>query len=225
MPLYTFAPAKNRRDVLDAWSLVHDRYCEEHYVSPHSTGIHTSSRAIGEQAMVAVARLPGGAVSGTMTMVVDRPGIGLPLDDVYGADLDGLRARGMRLAEVGLHAGHPPDRNREFGLYRLITWWGRHEGGTVMVAGINPDKHRTFFCGVLGFEPIVDEVRKYRAVNGAAVLPVWCSVDRLRNDERCRFARKVLGDEILESEYADRYLFPADEVTACPRLAPWIAAA
>jgi hypothetical protein len=109
-----------------------------------------------------------GRVVATMTFVPDNATLGLPMESIYGEEIDRLRAEGRRvgeaisLADSGLSA-------REFiavfkALIRLTMQYHRRNGGDTFVIVVNP-RHSGFYRRVLGFAPL-GERRSYPSVQG-----------------------------------------------------------
>ncbi|MFH0724908.1 MAG: hypothetical protein V2B19_00890 [Pseudomonadota bacterium] len=99
------------------------------------------------------------AVVHTLTLFQDSA-LGLPMDSVYKAELDGLRVQGRKIAEVGALAAHPDiqynDQTALMHGNKIMRSYGRnHLGVDDLVIAINP-KHRWFYEHVLLFEKIGD---------------------------------------------------------------------
>ena len=84
-----------------AMRLVYQAYLRRGYLSPRPSGLKLSLfHALPETATFVAVRQDG-EVIGTVTAIPDSS-LGLPMDDVYHAELDALRGAGHRLAEVSM---------------------------------------------------------------------------------------------------------------------------
>jgi hypothetical protein len=98
-----------------------------------------------------------GRVVVTCTLVADNTLLGLPMEAVYGAEVDGLRQQGRRLAEITSLAVAELSQ-REFlpvftSMLRLMKQYHVSRGGDTWVITIDP-RHRNFYCKVLGYQPL-----------------------------------------------------------------------
>jgi hypothetical protein len=110
----------------------------------------------------------GRRVVATLSLVPDGPILGLPMEGIYGDEIDRLRRQGRRIAEAtsladaGLSA-------REFiavfkAMIRLVMQYHARRGGDTWVIAVNP-RHRNFYRKVLGFAPM-GGCRSYPTVQG-----------------------------------------------------------
>jgi hypothetical protein len=98
-----------------------------------------------------------GEVIATLTLVADNSLLGLPLECIYGPEIDQLRRAGRHLVEVTSLA----DKGlgvREFvpvftALMRVMSQYGLLQDADTWVITINP-RHRAFYQKVMGFVPL-----------------------------------------------------------------------
>lgn len=99
--------AATRADLACAYRLVHQQYCRRSYIEAQPSRMWLSlHNAIPETTTFLVCEQDGAGASsvvGTVTLVPDSP-LGLPMDAIYRAELDRLRAAGRRLGEVTMLA-------------------------------------------------------------------------------------------------------------------------
>ena len=86
-------------ELLASAQLVYREYLAKQYVSPAAAQMKLSIYHALPQTTTCVARHRQGSIIGTVTVMEDSP-LGLPMDDAYKVELDSLRQRGRRLAEV-----------------------------------------------------------------------------------------------------------------------------
>ena len=85
----TFRLARNVEEVQAAWELVYQRYQQEGLIDENPHRLHTAAQAVHSNSWV-LAGLLDGRVASTLTVMHDSEQ-GLPLDSVYGEQLDGQR--------------------------------------------------------------------------------------------------------------------------------------
>ena len=167
-----FKLATEREELEAAWRLLHDVYVEQGYMRPHPSGLRLIVHNLLPQTTVFIARRRqavrnGGEVIGTITLFVDSP-LGLPMDEVFHEELEGLRRQGRRISEVGALALKREHRNRNVFMYlfKIAHAYARYLGMHDLCIAIHP-KHRSFYEEVLLFEPFGHQVRPYGKVNGS----------------------------------------------------------
>lgn len=148
-----FGVAGRLIQVVMAWRLVYEVYQAAGLINPNPWRIHMSEPACQPGVAVMVGE-SAGAVHSTISAIPDGPR-GLPLDDVYGWELDTLRVRGCELMELGLFADRN-ERARTAGttileLLRLAFFYGIAHGATDIVIGVHPRRAR-IYAKAFGFE-------------------------------------------------------------------------
>jgi hypothetical protein len=162
-----FGLATDTATLDQSFRLVHDRYLWRGYATRSDSGRRLSAHNALPSTLVFVAR--GGArVVGTVTLVPDSP-IGLPIDEIYAAEVAALRREDRRLAEVGALA---VDRGQPLGLavvLRLLRILVIHAAEIArlddLIVTVNP-RHVAFYRRWLLFQALGPR-RPYDRVNGA----------------------------------------------------------
>jgi hypothetical protein len=155
--------------ILDAaFRLTHDQYVRCGYMQPHPSGRRLSLHHALPSTRVFVARAEE-AVLGTLSIIEDSP-LGLPMDEIYSAELGGLRAQGRRIAEVSALVMDPATRHwdpaRLMRLVRLALLYAAVGAALDDVCiAVNP-RHVSFYRRVLHFVTLGD-LKTYEKVNGA----------------------------------------------------------
>jgi hypothetical protein len=108
-------------------------------------------------------------VVATFSLVPDNRRLGLPMETIYGPEIDSLRLAGCRLGE-GTSLAVQGLSQREFvqvytTLIRLLMQYHVSRGGDTWVITVNPH-HRNFYCKSMGFQPL-GTCRTYPAVADA----------------------------------------------------------
>lgn len=200
--------AQKLEQVQSAWSLVYRRYSEEGLVFENPLGIHTVPQAVGSQACVIYQALRGEVIS-TMTAVADSDNH-LPLDSVYGDELDDFRQQGRGLVEVGLMADRRRDMRRTMkALFSIMCWVAYYalnfDKGDIVV-GVHPH-HVRFYQRCFGFV-IFGEEKEYPTVNRNPVVPLWLPLrDALEQPSLPPGLRYARTHPIPIENYSNRFLF------------------
>ena len=97
---YVIRVANDRESREKAYRLVYRLYLEKEYARPNRSGMWLSIfDALPETTTLLAERASDGEAVGALTVVCDSP-LGLPADELYGAELSALRAQGRRLTEI-----------------------------------------------------------------------------------------------------------------------------
>lgn len=204
--------ASTLAQAMSCWRLVYEVYLRSEFIFPNAFGIHTSLPATRQDSTVFFDADEDGVVQSTVTAIMDGP-LGLPLDEVYGEELDALRREGRRLSEVGLLADRRQlakfsgIRNRVsrceaseeqqtaavstrpslVDQMRYVFNYARKcQGITDHVIGVHP-KHARFYARAFGFE-VAGPARTYAAVNDRPVILLRGEIDKVVNMDPMPFA-------------------------------------
>jgi hypothetical protein len=165
-----FYVARTLGEVLEAWGVVYQAYRRDGLIDENPYGIHTTPHAVNTTSAVVFGCI-GPVPVGTISAYADGPD-GLPLDTVYNAELQALRAQGRKLVEVGLFADRREHMSRSSeGLFELMRFgfnFGLYRQADDIVIGVHP-RHAPFYMRFVGFEQI-GQVRRYPTVKDRAVV-------------------------------------------------------
>lgn len=164
-----------------AFRLVHDQYNWRGYMAPAPSGRRLTVHNALPTTRVFVARR-GGRVIGTVGLVQDSL-FGLPLDDLYRAEVAGLRADERRIAEVVALATAAESRRAGvtvvLQLMRMVITYALELAAVQdLCVTVNP-RHVEFYRTCLRFEPLGPE-RAYAKVNGAPAVALRLNLDVAR---------------------------------------------
>lgn len=166
-----------------AFRLVHDQYVARGYMSPLPSGLRVGPHHALPSTKVFVVR-DEGRVVGTVTLIQDSP-LGLPMDELYGAELAGLRAEGRRLTEVSALA--IDDDYKASGvsiltkLIRLVILYASEIAQDDDICfTVNP-RHVRFYRRLLPHAYQIGEIKAYHKVNGAPAALLRLDVNILRD--------------------------------------------
>ncbi|MEX0885897.1 MAG: hypothetical protein WD009_05610 [Phycisphaeraceae bacterium] len=173
-------------EVIDAWRLVYQRYVAAGIIRSHPYQIHTARQAIGPGTTV-VADYQRLRMRRTVSCYLDTDD-GLPLDSVYASTLDGARARGERLGEIGLLAERPDMAGEATQIQDLVAFMRYpiyalyHQGVDRVVIGVHP-RHAGFYQRLLGFE-VAAPVQHYARLQDRPVVLLSFDPTRLEETDR-----------------------------------------
>jgi hypothetical protein len=176
--LYRLRPAADLATRRAAYRLVYSLYLEREYARPHPSRMWLSIfDALPETTTLVVER--AGRVVAALTVIFDSP-LGLPADRLYKPEIDTLRARGRRVAEIVSLGVDPRAKRGKQILVRLFNavylLARKIRGATDFVNTVNP-RHAGFYKRTLLFERAGEE-HDYDKVGGAPAVLLRLDLDR-----------------------------------------------
>lgn len=165
-----------------AFRLVHDQYVWRGYMTSDPSGRRISLHNMLPTTRVFVA-VAQGRVIGTVSVVGDSV-LGLPMDEIYRPELQELRTRGRRLAEVSSLAMDPLHRSHGVAVLMrlmrmLVLYCTEIAHVTDVCIAVNP-RHVDFYRKVLHFKPI-GGLKPFAKVNGAPAVALNLDLDLVRS--------------------------------------------
>jgi hypothetical protein len=138
-------------------------------------------------------------VVATLSLVPDTELLGLPMESIYGPEVDRLRRQGRRLAEFTSLAVQGLSL-REFiqvfnTLIKLAMQYHLRQGGDTWVMTVHP-RHRGYYRKVLGFSPL-GTLRPHPAVQGHPAEACVLDPEQMRGSAPAMY-REALGDPLPE---------------------------
>lgn len=91
--------ARSRREIEEAFSLVYKEYASRGYIPKHYKSNLRISIFNAVCSTVTFVAVEGKKVVATVTLIPDSP-LGIPMDKIYKDEVDGLRKKGLKVAEV-----------------------------------------------------------------------------------------------------------------------------
>ncbi|MDF1552121.1 MAG: hypothetical protein P1P84_03615 [Deferrisomatales bacterium] len=199
-------------DAQGAFRLLYKNYLERGLIDPNAHGLRFTHFNLLESSATFVARLDGRVIA-TLSVMVDCPSFGIPMDALYHPELKGMRRRELRPAEGSGLAVDP--EYRPIGMYivmnlvKMAIHYAQCCGADTAVIACHP-KHTRFYEDVFLFEQF-GECRTYGAVNGAPAVALELPISGL--EEKYRESSAEEGPGIY------RYFF-TDEFFRCPDMTP-----
>ncbi len=186
------------QDLHAAYRLVHDVYASTGFIHPDDSGLRLRIFEASPDTATFVARVDGRVV-GVLSVVGDSPDLGLPSDSAVKAELDGLRAEGLRLCEFTNQAIAAPFRKTAIAteLMRCAIAHGIKAGFHQSVAAVSPS-HDGFYR-MIGFQ-LVGAERSYSDKLYDPVIAVSLDLGRFQRACRCRTTiERFLRDFAVEA--------------------------
>jgi hypothetical protein len=212
-----FGVAGSLEEILRAWRLVYVAYQRIGLIDRNEFELHTSRQAASSQSAVITGRIRE-QTAATLTAMRDGE-LRLPLDAVYGEELDALRARGRRLTEVGLFADRREDMGRSLGallgLMRFAFHYASQDETSTIVIGVHPH-HVRFYERLFGFEP-AGETRTYAAVKDHLVVLLRLDIpEKARTSPLPRGLTFFIQDPVPPLAFESRFHFGAELLSTPP---------
>jgi hypothetical protein len=189
LPPVSYKTAETTDELEQSYRLLHDNYVEQGYMFPHPSGLRVTIFNALPTTRTFIAVNAGRVVS-CLTLVPDSP-LGLPMDDIYREELDGLRRSGRRMAEV---SGLATDRSVcEAGctillnLVKCLYAQALASGLDDICIAVNPS-HKRFYETGLGFR-VLGDLKTYSSVNYAPAYALRLEVRAFASNARAANSR------------------------------------
>jgi hypothetical protein len=200
--------ARESEERLGAFRLIHDAYVRAGLGQPTPTGMRVTPYQILPTSQIFVGKL-GDQVVSTVSLIGDGE-LGLPMETIFGPEVQTLRQRGERLAEVSCLADRRQDGRRFLSTFRQLTrlmaQFARYEGIQSLLITVHP-RHVRFYEELLGFLPISDRVASCPYVRGNPAVALQLQFERVDRE------RPACYDEYF-AQWLDRELLRP--YTICP---------
>ena len=171
-PNFKIRVASDRASRQKAYALAYRVYRRCGYVNESASGLCVSAYDAFAGAFTLLAEDSSGKECGTITMVFDS-GLGLPCNEIYREEVDGLRAQSCSLVEftrLAIDDDTPNARTLLFHLIHLCYAFARCGGGcSDMLIEVNP-RHVPYYQRLLRFEIAGPERPCPRVKDAPAVL-------------------------------------------------------
>ena len=204
--------------VLGAWRLVYQSYHQRGLIDVNEDEIYTCPQAIGSHAAVMMGSM-GPVTVTTLTAVVDR-GQGLPVNQIYGPEMQAMRSPDRLFMQIGLFA----DRRQLLARYetalldqmRMAYHFALHEGVTDVVVAVNPE-HAPFYCRAFAMD-YVGVTRCYPRLNHVPVVLLHSRLEKEpRNNHMLTPAIAYFRDHPIDASfYASRFDFNERHIAGSP---------
>lgn len=161
--------AETQDELEQAFSLVYSEYLEQGYIKASDrSGLHFNIYHILPETVIFVFKSYLKVIS-TLTLIFDSKAFGLPMDVLYGKELDALRRQKRRLVELSSLATAKDARWHNLFMYlnRAMVWYAMYRNATDLCIMVNP-KHVDFYKLILLFKDL-GPLQYYHEVSAPAV--------------------------------------------------------
>lgn len=160
--------AENREEREQGFRLVYNAYRDIDLIGENPFELRVTKYHLQPVTAMFMAMFRGEPVY-TVTLILDGD-LGLPLEELYGPEVDSMRTAGHYLAEVSCLAGRRDlfDRKEQFNIFvdlmGLMAQYGRYHNVSRLLVAVHP-RHSKFYQHFFGFENFGD-LTYYSAVQG-----------------------------------------------------------
>jgi hypothetical protein len=194
----TFKMASTKSELEQSYRLLHDTYVLSGFMKPEPSGMRISiyNAVPGTRTFVAIAK---GRVVGCMSYIADSP-LGLPMDQIYGSELNEIRRAGRRPIEIsGFAAKREYVQQGPRILLNLVSLLSGHyiiDGIDDSCIAINP-AHKGFYEKTFYYE-VFGGFKTYNSVNDAPAYALRLKTEAFLENCRSRTNRiyRFLGDKL-----------------------------
>jgi hypothetical protein len=188
--------ASTRSEYEQAFQLLAARYQARGYEEPSAKLFRFTPYHVLPDTVTFVAK-DGDEVVTTFSLVPDTTLLGLPMECIYGREVESLRREGRRIAEVTSLADRGL-KTREFirvftALIALMKQYHVRQGGDTWVITVNP-RHRSYYRKVLGYVPLGPR-RTYPTVRDNPAEAFLLDVEMMMENAPAMF-RTIFGEPL-----------------------------
>jgi hypothetical protein len=120
----------------------------------------------------------------TMTLIMDSTELGMPMESVYGDEVNQLRDHGLKLGEVSCLADCQRHTKDFFPIFlctsRLMVQYARYRGLDALLAAVHP-KHARFYHRFMDFQ-FFGMKKTYPTVRNHPAVALWLEFARMERD-------------------------------------------
>lgn len=193
--VYKVADTQHERAA--AFRLLHDVYVEEGLMHPNRFQMRVMPHHLLPTTAVFVA-VEAGQVVATLSLVGDGR-LGLPLEEVYGREVEELRRPSTWLGEVSALATSRLSATTGLevvvGLMRLMAQFSRRHGLDHLLVAVHP-RHARFYRRSMGFNAMGGE-KPYPAVRHRPAVALHLDLSRVDDDPPASYGL-IFGESIAE---------------------------
>jgi len=201
--------AASREERASAFRLVYRSYLEAQLGGSNRYGMRVTPYHLLPSTEIFLATLRGETIF-TVTLIGDGE-LGLPMETVYGEEVERRRRQGLALSEVSCLA----DRRAWFrgffpifvGITRLMAQYARRRGFDELLVAVHP-KHARFYRRYMDFE-VIGEERAYPTVRNNPAVALSLNFDRVDRD-RPRSYNTFFGRPIADAQLEPRSITASD---------------
>lgn len=217
---FTVRVASGRSELTAAYGLVYRQYVTKGFIAPRPGGIVYSQTFGLPTSRTVVAILEDGHVIGTWSMVGDNE-LGLHLEGTFASEVEQLRQKGSRLAEVTCLCTEPEIHISSRAVLFELTKFAVHHsflrGYDDVLLAVHPH-HYPFYWRTLRATQI-SPCRPYAAVSGSPAVCCRINMAALEQSMAPRMRRYYFGEVKPREHYDGPPVSQADHEEFCRLLA------
>jgi len=210
--------ATRRRELTDAYELIYRSYVAKGYISPHSGGIVYRAAFGLPCSRTIVSFDTHEQLLGTLTITGDNP-LGMQLETTYPSEVQLLRGRRRRLAEITCLAIRPADEFPSmavfFALTQFLVHYAYRRHYDDLLIAIHP-RHQRFYRRCFRVE-LVGPCRPHGLVGGHPAICCRIDLHGLKRNGDPKLWNQYFADELPKASYFAPPIRPEDHLYFCSR--------
>jgi hypothetical protein len=195
---YQIATTRQQREA--AFHLVYNSYLQAGLGEMNDYEMRVTPYHLTDCSEIFVATRRGKVIF-TMTLIMDGEELGMPMESVYGDEVNRLRQRGVRLGEVSCLADCQRHVKEFFPIFlntsRLMVQYARYRGLDALVAAVHP-KHARFYHRFMDFQ-FFGLKKTYPTVRNHPAVALWLEFARIDREIPAQH-KFFFGEKIPYSE-------------------------
>jgi hypothetical protein len=215
-----FKIASTREEREAAFHLVYNSYLkaglgEANYYQMRVTPYHLTDRS---EIFIATRR---GEVIFTMTLIMDGPELGVPMESVYGEEVERLRRQRLWLGEVSCLADCQRHTKEFFPIFlatsRLMVQYARCRGLDALIAAVHP-RHARFYHRFMDFQ-FFGLWKTYPTVLNNPAVALWLEFARIDRELPKQY-QFFFGEKLPTTHLHPNPITDEDREHFCPMIDP-----
>jgi hypothetical protein len=195
--------AETHEELQEAFGLVYQAYMRSGLARPNPFEMRVTPWQLLSSTDIFVAQVRDEVIC-TVSLVRDG-GLGLPMESVYGEEVDRLRQRGLQLAEVSCLADRRKGQERSatmlFRVMGMMAQCAEYRGVDELMIAVHP-RHALFYQRAMCFTPI-GELVSYQSVCGNPAVALSLNLKRAPVDYPREY-RRFFGDRFSTRDFQPR---------------------
>lgn len=196
----SYEMARSFEDRLQALQLIHLAYVRANLSEESEEGLRVTKHQLLAQSRIFVSKI-NGEIATTLSLIPDSRA-GLPLEEIYPRQVNQLRDRELRIAEVGCFADRRNDPKRFMqnfcALTRVMAHYSFLQGIDGFIIAVHP-RHARFYKKFLCFEE-VGGLADYPTVKNNPAVALFLHFERAQQEEPVRYP-EFIGPAIAAEEF------------------------
>jgi len=215
---YRIASTREQREA--AFHLVYNSYLQAGLGEMNDYEMRVTPYHLTDCSEIFVATRQGKVIF-TMTLIMDDGELGVPMESVYGDEVNRLRRQKLRLGEVSCLADCQRHVKEFFPIFlctsRLMVQYARYRGLDALIAAVHP-KHARFYHRFMDFQ-FFGLKKTYPTVRNHPAVALWLEFARIDRELPPQY-EFFFGDKIPYSEFRPHPILEEDREYFRPMIDP-----